>query len=1150
MRFSGSQNPCPVCGKHEGSCQESKHVPHGVLCINPDAASDDWVKIKDLDGGSMGALMIPKWFQEEERAKWSQEKRDEWEHEQRRLAERQARELIALWEATQDNLGLGIRDQKFRLWLLNKPLFEHHRQNLRDRGLTNAQIEAGWFRSEKGYKNKPDEILCPVWHNGIIIGIQRRLDRADSGGKYKWPYEKKSPAPNKLKNGELPIAAIGTFKGVINFIEGAALKPFIAQSIHNGLFLGGSGGQIPPLLLRKSVAELGATEAVLWADAGSKLNQHVVNTYRVLRDRLSDLGVTLKVADWGQWNDKSAKDADEITPDTPVKFRPASDFFGELPKIVFDKATGKRIYTEEEKRAYRLKKDWEEWEKSYAFTGAKQLPGPYFGSDLSILPKEGEMFCGKGGLGTGKTKFFGKFVESKQDESIHIQGTRNALLEQTASDCGLLHLRSDDGFKELDSENNKLAYCLHSLPNLTMEQVENKWIALDEVTSVIRELFFSRTLRKKGNKSYKRVCELFFHGLATCKGIICLDAYLNNWTVEFLSTCAPHLKVRKYELRKDSPEQIFWHSGCINASGELNSRDKSDLHSILIDAALNGKNFTVASDSQKELEALQNVLNDGGIYTERIDSKTTADAPSDADSISELKGTKALLKKPNQFILKHRPQGLMTSPSCETGFNVDLPDYFDLQVCLFYGVLEADKLIQMTYRVRHCKERHIFCSQMGIDSGNYSGSNYYSVSKTDSAFYEQDIYDSLGVKPSITLDNPSDVFQIRAKARAGFELWNLDECLRKLFQWRGCEIIDVAPVEINEEVKAEIKAAKIFVKRQEAQGEVESPIITQDEAEAISRDNQATFADRLKARKFYLLKRLPGIEDDPIYGVDFVYNLRFVHKTLLTEINRWILLNDWGTLAHLHWFDTNDTITEGIPDPWSWRSQRAILHSIHELGILQDLKDIEFTNDSPEVLRIIARWTNHKPIAARLKKHPNKKDNIKSIEWVLSKVGIRLKSRREQKDGERVRVYSLDFSNHESPEWVACESRLHQSIKTRLDELINPPSESQSFTSEALEADEGLEAKWPDHTLSYKNRYDLTTSENQSFKPANLDTPAPPYPRNGIREDWVKWLEYLLSRAQKTLRNIPKDISALQVRCTELAVSLDDDYALSVVSPF
>lgn len=234
---------------------------------------------------------------------FEQEKRDRLRRQ--KTQKEKARKEAQVKRGKTKRINWDHRNQALRQWLSGKKLTFKHRENLRNRGLSDAQIDAGMFRSEK------TGIICPVWFGDRMAGYQRRSDEPDrAGGKYLW-----GTWECRLDSGEMPIAAIGeSIDGVANLAEGI-LKPFIAQAKHEGFWVGAAGANFRAsgAILLKTLQDHGIKKIHFWADSKGRSNQQVFKRDNQTLRWLEKKGFEIYVADYGQL-DGQLGDCDEIDP--------------------------------------------------------------------------------------------------------------------------------------------------------------------------------------------------------------------------------------------------------------------------------------------------------------------------------------------------------------------------------------------------------------------------------------------------------------------------------------------------------------------------------------------------------------------------------------------------------------------------------------------------------------------------------------------------------------------------------------------------------------------------------------------------------------------------------------------------------------------
>ncbi len=224
------------------------------------------------------------------------------------------------------------------------------REDLRRRGLSDKQITEGMFRSVAPYgklskaisinlagvsaesrgkslTNQESGYICPAWDSaGLIVGWQLRLSNAGDSGKYKWPTSRWRKQPNgptsHLQNGEMPITVCrpivpdSSFNS-IGLAEGI-LKPWIAAQLSGQFFIGAAGGnfasspQIFKAELDKLSAELKTKLVLLYPDAATTNNEHLMRSHAKTYKLLKQWGYNLQIAWWGQIEKSDISGIDDL----------------------------------------------------------------------------------------------------------------------------------------------------------------------------------------------------------------------------------------------------------------------------------------------------------------------------------------------------------------------------------------------------------------------------------------------------------------------------------------------------------------------------------------------------------------------------------------------------------------------------------------------------------------------------------------------------------------------------------------------------------------------------------------------------------------------------------------------------------------------
>ncbi|MGK7925086.1 MAG: hypothetical protein AB4290_07520, partial [Spirulina sp.] len=360
MKFTyhNRRNPCPICNSTSSKCRTTQDEL--VLCMTYADGNGDNRDYKFLKPSKDGLWGIHLHKSQDNFDPKLAEQRRETLRKRREEEARKERELLG------KSLPLNRRSSEFRQLLLSLKLEEDHRQNLRDRGLTEKQIQNSLFRTvvsgqvvqahpslpgikdgKIGFGQEGDRgFLCPAFNAiGQITGVQIRLDNSENG-RYRWL---KGRFSSHLPNGELPITVVipkgekmvvspteaiaipESLQGIIA-IEGI-LKPYIAAHRFGYAAIGASGGNFSssPTQLKAELAalseRLGTKEILFPVDAEGKSNKQVYQRDRATAQRLQSWGYEVKVGNWGQWEDKRQPDFDELFDLAGVQWVAADEYF-------------------------------------------------------------------------------------------------------------------------------------------------------------------------------------------------------------------------------------------------------------------------------------------------------------------------------------------------------------------------------------------------------------------------------------------------------------------------------------------------------------------------------------------------------------------------------------------------------------------------------------------------------------------------------------------------------------------------------------------------------------------------------------------------------------------------------------------------------
>lgn len=332
--FRPLKTNCPICSGARRDCRQNSqtdliHCRHDVIGAPPG--------FRFVGISSIGFNM---WAADDGREGDS----SEWEAQRQQRAAERERRLAA--EATRyaQSLDVDERDRNIRRIHAQLGLSTRHRQNLRDRGLTDVQIEAGKFFSIAPWQEvtginprlagvdlygrklliSQSGFACPVFDlQGRIISWQTRFDDV-TDNKYKWTTSRSAKRPNgataHLQNGELPISCcrpVTIERSSIGLAEGF-LKSYITAQRWGQVVIGAAGGDFagsPQQLkayLEALCSELGTQTTVdLYPDSGAVANNAVMKHYQRVLQMISEWGYSVRVAWWGQMT-KEQPDIDEL----------------------------------------------------------------------------------------------------------------------------------------------------------------------------------------------------------------------------------------------------------------------------------------------------------------------------------------------------------------------------------------------------------------------------------------------------------------------------------------------------------------------------------------------------------------------------------------------------------------------------------------------------------------------------------------------------------------------------------------------------------------------------------------------------------------------------------------------------------------------
>lgn len=1033
--FRSLKGNCSICNGARRDCRSN--TTKGLIhCRHNDIGTISGFRFVGQD-----ALGFNMWAVDDGR---SRDDADWEELRRQRAVERERRH----WEESAhfaQLLSVDERDRNIRKIHAQLGLSTRHRQNLRDRGLTPAQIDAGKYFSiapwceVQGINPRlagvdldgrklligQSGFACPVWDvQGRIIGWQTRFDDDSDGGKYKWATSRSSKRPNggtaHLQNGELPISCCRPLNGVklasIGLAEGF-LKPYITAQRRGQVAIGAAGGNFAgsPIQLKADLEvlaeELNTKILDLYPDAGAIVNKAVMGHYQRTIQLVSGWGYTVRVAWWGQLT-KEQPDIDELLDDLDLRYLTWEEFL------------------ELSQREIRL--------SALKATQAKlnSLTYPALAVNQRYLdiqfPLEGIQFV-KSPMGTGKTEAIKRLTEDCQSKGtkLLLLGNRNGLLFQTSQRTGISHLHDLQVVGEpaltasFIGSSSTIAMCIDSIWRIRPQDLQKATVVIDEAESVIEHLLAGNTCSERRAELCIKLGEIVRIVCSTGGRIVLMDAGLTDVSIDYIKPLAPPNTpitgiVNSY--KPDTAWNVEFSNGTTDGVKQF-TRDDSAILDLILKCLEGGGIPVICTDSQEGAKALDMQLTKAGFSGGlRVDGETSEQDPL----------VKLFLNDPNQYIRDIRPKWLIYTPTAESGLSIDEP-YFTVMFALFRGVVATKTQMQMLGRVRYPIPRYVFSVAHGfkdLDCSNqlpdeieirllqYHTSNNLVIGLADYLSTSDDPTDldrlialqQMFDQKTNSWNNSHLKTWAKLKARANYSLANLRTELRAALIAAGHQVKDVFNLR-NLETKDEFKGLRDEIKFEKAAAIANEKDIPIGHAREILQSEGATLTERFQAHKAILADAVPGVPLTP----------EFVLKAKIENRGEWLkqIRMDW-MLRHPEVqakLDRNawaKHLSLPLVMPQDIRAYSQKLKVLTELGLLELLlRDKVFSADSPEVIKLM-RLAKSKSMATKLQNAlgvtvTSKTDSISFLRRIFKRVGAFLycMERTRTPDGKQKRFYKI-----------------------------------------------------------------------------------------------------------------------------------------------
>ena len=792
---------CPICHGTRKDCRQSDSTEL-IHCRHHEANPTGYV-FRGLDSIGFGMWQdasVAEAFSEEKREEWRQQRQVEQKQRQREL-ERQRAQVLSNTE----------RDHEIRKLLSQLTLSHRDWENLQKRGLSDKEIEAGYFRSVEQWQRLTTHIsdslagvklggnslitpdsgyLCPIPNSqGQLVAWQLRRHHADEGGKYIWAAserKRKGYRPTAhLRNGELPIAvwrrlspytAFGKETAevtsqtelepahhspvclnhnpsgvqVIGLTEGVSPKPFIAAQKLQQNVLGAAG------------ANFAGSRHTFHAELETLSNEVETHTVVLYADggavRNSSVCHAYQktfdlLAEWGYevkvgWWGQVSKDSPDID-----ELEDTSAITHITPIEFFEIA----------QREQHAQKVAAAQKKLHNLTCEPDilLNEPYLPIErlIASLPAQGILNL-KSSKGSGKSTLIKRLIEVWKTlrRTVISLTPRIALGREQAvkweiswiDDCGVE--RNHTLTQQLRDNSETLGLCWDSLWKILPKDLSNAVIIIDEAELGFSHVATSSTCRERRPFIFDTLSKKLAECLGNYGLVLLSDADLTDVSVDYVKSLCPDAPVfTVVNQHKGKSWEVDFYTG-----------KRDEVEAEIFNALERGSKIAVPTDSQKEAEALEREIISRMPKTKkvvRIDRKTTAE-----------EFGREFVKNPNQSIEQVKPDVLIYTPSMGVGVSIEL-NYFDEVIGLFLGALEPSQCRQMLARVRAPVRRTVWCKEANHDLDGCQ-SHQPEVVKRQLIKYHKETFTIIDIVRAIAGEDADDKSTREAMLKVCHEMWN------------------------------------------------------------------------------------------------------------------------------------------------------------------------------------------------------------------------------------------------------------------------------------------------------------------------------------------------------------------------------------------
>ncbi|TVQ44264.1 MAG: DUF3854 domain-containing protein [Gloeocapsa sp. DLM2.Bin57] len=670
-----------------------------------------------------------------------------------------------------------------------------------------------------------------------------------------------------------------------------------------------------------------------------------------------------------------------------------------------------------------------------------QLNVPYI-SDTISLPESG-LVAIKSSMGTGKTDLMERWREQNPHKRFLNNGHRVNLLRNLSK---RLKTEMYSALKAADLvKASALSITVDSLHKLTYIQNPYDCLFIDEACQYLVHLLHSKTC-----KEYRaEILEVLEYLVNKAKLVVLADAHLDEITIDFFKAMRPENEEPLIieNTYSNGGRNIFWYTG----------NDSSQLVAQIFAALLAGLKIMVASDSKRFIKKLEKAMKVKFVNSDPLHVDDLRIWSIHAENSGSEENIAFIEDISNQV---KNVDALLASPSLSTG--VDIPDYhFDVVFGVFHGATQmATECAQALHRIRYLIPMHIWVAPRPLNG----------YQETNPKKIKQSILDS----------NQMTAFLIRLDKETGIrgaeKDWALEAYCRQLAQrnqslnnlrfdlkYLLLEMGHTIDMVIEDNSPDNQQRMKEAAKRLDA--ETRAAIANAKSIDFQQYRSQQT-KDFLSPEEVYECEKY---RIATAYGMQVTEELvekddqgRFYHKLLALEAvlspNEGIIIetNSGKTYPRPPDVVSQRDLTERelFPLSMDWGNYSAQWLARYRLGIPQILARLlageEVTKTDPDLIKIrdiaVACSAQIKSILNLT--IPYNCPPVWLLSLLLDQLGLKLRNRRTRKNGQQIRLYSLDADHfHFALEVLAYreQQRLFKQQPNEGDKKAPDPPEKESI---------------------------------------------------------------------------------------------------------